>query len=110
MKNVNIPNPVITMMPNTKGLNLSVSADALCTLKAVGETYGIYFDSKGCHYDRRVIIDEVHEQKLLIEQEDISRHGSPCWEDVRTISDDPKRIAAVQAFDNLLEALSKLGD
>ena len=68
----------------------SVTVDALETLKIVGIAYGVYDHAEDLR-DCRVTL-ENGERPALVVQEDVSLHGSPFWETVRTITDDPERI------------------
>ena len=61
----------------------SVTVDALETLKIVGIAYGVYDHAEDLR-DCRVTL-ENGERPALVVQEDVSLHGSPFWETVRTI-------------------------
>ena len=74
----------------------SVTVDALETLKIVGIAYGVYDHAEDLR-DCRVTL-ENGERPALVVQEDVSLHGSPFWETVRTITDDPERIRQYVAF------------
>ena len=63
----------------------SVTVDALETLKIVGIAYGVYDHAEDLR-DCRVTL-ENGERPALVVQEDVSLHGSPFWETVRTITD-----------------------
>ena len=72
------------------------TVDALEALKAIGITYGLYSrdeDQRGC----RVVV-----------QEDKSLHGSPCWETVRMVTNDPEQIKRYMAFRNTVQMIRKL--
>ncbi len=71
--------------------------DALSALKCIGMAYGLYDHSEDLR-DSRVMLVEGGERPALVVQEDISHHGSPCWETVRTITDDPEKIRRYMAF------------
>lgn len=76
----------------------SVTVDALETLKIVGIAYGVYDHAEDLR-DCRVTL-ENGERPALVVQEDVSLHGSPFWETVRTITDDPERIRQYVASGN----------
>jgi len=44
------------------------------------------------------MLDESGDRPALVVQQDQSLHGSPCWETVRTITDDPEKIKRYMAF------------
>ncbi len=73
------------------------TVDALEALKRIGMAYGLYDHSEDLR-DSRVILEEDGERLALVVQEDISLHGSPCWETVRTITDDPEKIRRYMTF------------
>ncbi len=77
--------------------SIYTTVDALEALKCIGMAYGLYDHAEDLR-DSRVMLVEGGERPALVIQEDISRHGSPCWETVRTITDDPERIRRYMAF------------
>ncbi len=77
--------------------SIYTTVDALEALKCIGMAYGLYNHAEDLR-DSRVMLVEDGERPALVIQEDISRHGSPCWETVRTITDDPERIQRYMAF------------
>ena len=82
------------------------SVDALEALKAIGVAYGLYSrdeDQRGC----RVVMEDG-EFPALVVQEDKSLHGSPCWETVRTVTNDPEQIKRYMAFRNTVQMIRKL--
>lgn len=78
----------------------STTVDALETLKVIGMAYGVYSHAEETR-DCRVMLLEGDRPALVV-QEDISRHGSPQWETVRTITDDPQRIQQYMAFRGMM--------
>ncbi len=72
------------------------TVDALSALKCIGMTYGLYDHAEDLRNARVMLEDGKH--PALVVQEDISHHGSPCWETVRTITDDPEKIHRYLAF------------
>ena len=48
------------------------------------------------------------ERPALVVQEDVSLHGSPFWETVRTITDDPERIRQYVAFRETLKMFQQI--
>lgn len=83
----------------------SVTVDALETLKIVGIAYGVYDHAEDLR-DCRVTL-ENGERPALVVQEDVSLHGSPFWETVRTITDDPERIRQYVAFRETLKCSNR---
>ena len=82
------------------------TVDALEALKAIGVAYGLYSrdeDQRGC----RVVMEDG-EFPALVVQEDKSLHGSPCWETVRTVTNDPEQIKRYMAFRNTVQMIRKL--
>ncbi len=77
--------------------SIYTTVDALEALKCIGMAYGLYDHSEDLR-DSRVMLEKGGDRPALVVQEDISRHGSPCWETVRTITDDPERIRRYMAF------------
>lgn len=82
------------------------TVDALEALKSIGVAYGLYSrdeDQRGC----RVTMEDG-EFPALVVQEDKSLHGSPCWETVRMVTNDPERIKRYMAFRNTVQMIRKL--
>lgn len=78
------------------GVGVFVSADPMDTIKVVLKAHGLY-DPAEAQYGSRVCVETKPDGSRLVVQEDVSMHGSPLWETVRTITDDPKRIEAYLA-------------
>lgn len=88
------------------GGGMSVTVDALETLKKIGIEYGLYShreDDRGY----RVMYEEKPNPALVI-QENISYHGSPCWDTISTLTTDPERISQYRAFKNLVVSIQKM--
>ncbi len=77
--------------------SIYTTVDALEALKCIGMAYGLYDHAEDLR-DSRVMLVEGGERPALVVQEDISRHGSSCWETVRTITDDPEKIRRYLVF------------
>ncbi len=77
--------------------SIYTTVDALSALKCIGMAYGLYDHSEDLR-DSRVTLDESGNRPALVVQQDHSLHGSPCWETVRTITDDPEKIQRYMAF------------
>ena len=72
------------------------TVDALEALKAIGLAYGLYSRAEELRGQRvHLTGDEGH--TALVVQEDFSCHGSPCWETVRTLTEDPAEIQQYMA-------------
>ena len=77
------------------------TVDALEALKAIGLAYGLYSRAEELRGQRvHLTGDEGH--TALVVQEDFSCHGSPCWETVRTLTEDPAEIQQYMAFRDVL--------
>lgn len=81
--------------------------DALSALKEIGFAYGLYSRAEELR-SQRVCLDEHDGHSALVVQEDFSHHGSPCWETVDTITDDPVRIQRYMAFQEVLVAIQQI--
>lgn len=84
----------------------STTVNAMETLKVIGIAYGVYSRAEEAR-DCRVMLLEGDHPALVI-QEDISHHGSPQWETVRTMTDDPKQIQRYMAFRDTLKMLREM--
>ena len=67
------------------------TVDALEALKAIGLAYGLYSRAEELRGQRVHLADRDGHTALVV-QEDFSCHGSPCWETVRTLTEDPAEI------------------
>ena len=54
------------------------------------------------------MLDEGGDHPALVVQEDVSHHGSPLWETVRTLTDDPRQIQRYLAFRDTLKMLREM--
>ena len=82
------------------------TVDALEALKAIGIAYGLYSRAEE-QRDSRVMLEDG-EHPTLVVQEDISHHGSPQWETVRVITDNPEQIKRYMAFRHTVQIIRKL--
>ena len=73
------------------------TVDALEAMKVIGVAYGLYSHA-----------EESGDRPALVVQEDISHHGSPLWETVRTLTDDPRQIQRYLAFRDTLKMLREM--
>lgn len=87
--------------------NVYTTVDALEALKAIGIAYGLYSRAEESR-DQRVMPDEGGDYPALVVQEDVSRHGSPLWETVRTLTDDPRQIQRYLAFRETLAMIQEM--
>lgn len=85
---------------------MSVTVDAMETLKKIGTLYGLYSPCEEMR-DRRVMYEDKPVPALVV-QEDISYHGSPCWETVSTLTTDPALIRQYRAFDEMLGYIKQM--
>lgn len=82
------------------------TVDALEALKCIGMTYGLYDHAEDLSNVRVML--EKGEHPTLVVQEDISHHGSPCWETVRTITDDPGQIQRYLSFRETVKMVQRM--
>ena len=61
-----------------------------------------------CIRDQRVMLDEGGDHPALVVQEDVSRHGTPLWETVRTLTNDPRQIQRYLAFRDTLKMMREM--
>lgn len=82
------------------------TVDALEALKCIGLVYGLYDhceDLRNCR-----VTMEGGDIPALVVQKDISHHGTPLWETVRVITDDPEQIKRYMAFRNTVQIIRKM--
>ena len=84
----------------------STTVNAVEALKEIGMAYGVYSRAEESR-DCRVMLLEG-ERPTLVVQEDVSRHGSPQWETVRIMTDDPRQIQRYMAFRDMLSMLREM--
>ena len=82
------------------------TVDALEALKAIGLAYGLYSRAEELR-GQRVHLAGRDGHTTLVVQEDFSCHGSPCWETVRTLTEDPTEIQQYMAFRDVLRIIQQ---
>ena len=82
------------------------TVDALEALKAIGLAYGLYSRAEELRGQRVHLADRDGHTALVV-QEDFSCHGSPCWETVRTLTEDPAEIQQYMAFRDVLRIIQQ---
>ena len=82
------------------------TVDALEALKASGLAYGLYSRAEELRGQRVHLADRDGHTALVV-QEDFSCHGSPCWETVRTLTEDPAEIQQYMAFRDVLRIVQQ---
>lgn len=87
--------------------SIYTTVDALEAMKCIGLAYGLYSHAEEFR-DQRVMLDEGGDHPALVVQEDISRHGSPLWETVRTLTNDPRQIQRYLAFRDTLKMMREM--
>ena len=80
----------------------SISIDAEVALKVIGQKFGLHYTAAD-QRDVRVVVAGVPEMPALELQEDISRHGSPCWNTVEILTTDLKEIEAYKNFQAIMK-------
>lgn len=84
----------------------STMVNALEALKEIGMAYGVYSRAEESRDCRVMLLEGDH--PTLVVQEDISRHGSPQWETVRTVTDDPQQIQRYMAFRDMMKMFREM--
>ena len=87
--------------------SVCTTVDALEAMKCIGLAYGLYSHAEEFR-DQRVMLDEGGDHPALVVQEDVSHHGTPLWETVRTLTDDPRQIQRYLAFRDTLKMLREM--
>ena len=87
--------------------NVYTTVDAQEALKRVGLAYGLYSHAEEDR-NRRVILEEHGGKSALVIQADISHHGSPLWETVGTITDDPEQIQRYMDFRKVVRTVRQM--
>ncbi len=87
--------------------SIYTTVDALSALKCIGMAYGLYDHSEDLR-DSRVTLEENGDRPALVVQQDHSLHGSPFWETVRTITDDPEKIQRYMAFRKTVDMIRQM--
>ena len=87
--------------------SIYTTVDALEAMKCIGLAYGLYSHAEEFR-DQRVMLDEGGDHPALVVQEDVSRHGTPLWETVRTLTDDPRQIQRYLAFRDTLKMMREM--
>lgn len=84
----------------------STTVDALEALKVIGLAYGVYDQAEEIRGYRVKLLEGEH--PVLAVQEDVSTHGSPLWETIRTVTDDPEQIQRYMAFRDTVKMLQQI--
>ena len=87
--------------------SIYTTVDALEAMKCIGLAYGLYSHAEEFR-DQRVMLDEGGDHPALVVQEDVSRHGTPLWETVRTLTNDPRQIQRYLAFRDTLKMMREM--
>lgn len=83
------------------------TVEAFEAMKIIGIAYGLYSRAEE-QRDCCVVLDKSGERPTLVVKKDFSYHGSPNWETVRTLIDDPKQIKRYLAFRDMLKTVLDL--
>ena len=87
--------------------NVYTTVEAMEAMKAIGIAYGLYSRAEESR-NQRVMLDEGGDHPALVVQEDVSHHGSPLWETVRTLTDDPRQIQRYLVFWDTLAMMRQM--
>lgn len=83
-----------------------MTVDAVEALKVIGLAYGLYDHAEEFRGLRVSLQDGA--RPALVVQQDISLHGSPCWETIQTLTDDPEQIQRYMAFRETLKMVQNM--
>ena len=83
------------------------TVDALEAMKAVGIAYGLHHHAEE-ERGRRVMLYKGGDRPALVIEADTSYHGSPMWDQVCILTDDPKQIQRYMAFQDTLKMLKEM--
>ena len=86
----------------------TVAIDPEKALKAIGRKFGLYYSAQE-NREMRVVVGGLPDFPALELQQDISHHGSPCWDTVEILTTSPKDIEMYQNFQEILEYITKKG-
>ncbi len=103
-----MPNKMVSLVGEvhiTSG-SIYTTVDAMEALKCIGMAYGLYSRAEDSR-DQRVRLEDGDHPALVV-QENISRHGSPLWQTVRTITDDPEQINRYLAFRETVKIIRQM--
>ena len=103
-RNITITNG--SMAVNMSDGKVQVTTNAFDTMKLVGYAYDLYSPYEDMR-DFRVMYQKDPSPALVV-QEDISRHGSPCWKPIKVLTEDPQKIALCLQFNDLLRSLRRM--
>ena len=87
--------------------SIYTTVDALEAMKVIGAAYGLY-DHAEEFRDQRVMLNDGGDHPAIVVQEDVSHHGSPLWETVRALTDDPRQIQRYLAFRDTLKMMREM--
>ena len=104
--NIPLKNATVTHNVCDGSVSTVVTVDALSAFKAVGNALGLNF-ARADERDMRVHLGGLPEMPALELQQDISLHGSPCWDTIRVLETDPKRIEDYMKFQEMLDIVEK---
>ena len=87
-------------------LSTRVTVDPVDALFEVGMALGLAYPQDRCR-DMRVVVNSMTGTPVLELQEDISRHGSPCWVSKEILTTDPQKILEYEKFQEVLRIVKK---
>lgn len=85
----------------------STTVDALEALKVIGLAYGVYDQAEEVRGYRVKLLEEK-DRLVLVVQEDVSTHGSPLWETIRTVTDDQRQLQRYLIFRGMMKMLQDI--
>ena len=80
----------------------TIIVDPVDTLWEIGYALGLAYPQEK-NRGVRVCLGGLPEMPALELQQDISCHGSPCWDTVRVLETDPKKIEEFKKFHEILQ-------
>lgn len=103
-RNITITNGAMSV--NMSNGKIQVTTNALDTMKLIGCAYDLYSPYEDMRNFR--VMYQKEPSPALVVQEDISLHGSPCWNPSRVLTEDPQKIALYLQFNDLLRSLRRM--
>ena len=104
--NISLKNATVTHSVCDGAITTVVTVDALSAFKAIGNALGLNY-AQADERDMRVHLGGLPEMPALELQQDISLHGSPCWDTIRILETDSKHIEEYLKFQEVLAIVKR---
>ena len=107
MKQIELKRATITQHISNGNTQTTVTTAPIEALKAIGEASGLYDFTEELR-DHRVLVHEHNgANRSLVVEQDVSQHGSPYWQYLRTLETDQKRIDEYLAFREVMKVVER---